>query len=116
MGVGASRVRDLFAEARKEAPAIIFIDELDSVAGRRNQIVPHANDTINQLLTEMDGFKESENIIVIGATNMESAIDPAIKRPGRFDKIINVPLPDIKGREDIFKLYLGKIQFKDVNS
>jgi len=114
VGVGASRVRDLFKKARERAPSIIFIDELDSVAGTRKSIDPsHSRDTVNQILSEMDGFKQSDNVIVIGATNLDQAIDPAIKRPGRFDKIINVPLPDIRGREEIFKYYLKNITYNN---
>lgn len=90
-----------------KAPSIIFIDEIDSVAGIRKEFDPaHNRDTINQILSEMDGFKKTDNIIVIGATNLEQALDYAIKRPGRFDKTIHIPLPDIKGRQSIFKYYL----------
>ena len=102
VGVGASRVRDLFKKAREKAPSIIFIDEIDSVAGKRRSLDPsHARDTINQILSEMDGFKQTDNVVVIGASNFEQAIDPAIKRPGRFDKIIHVPLPDVRGRQQV---------------
>lgn len=111
VGVGASRVRELFKKAREKAPSIIFIDELDSVAGTRRSADPgHSRDTVNQILAELDGFKQSDNVIIIGATNFEEAIDPAIKRPGRFDKIIHVPLPDIRGREKIFEYYLKTIK------
>jgi len=114
VGVGASRVRELFRKAREKAPSIIFLDEIDSVAGKRRAMdAGHARDTINQVLAEMDGFKQSDNVIVIGATNFEKSIDPAIKRPGRFDKIIHVPLPDIRGREQIFEHYIKKIKFDD---
>ncbi|EGR31772.1 metalloprotease m41 ftsh, putative [Ichthyophthirius multifiliis] len=114
VGVGASRVRELFKKAREKAPSIIFIDEIDSVAGsRRGNDPSHARDTVNQILAEMDGFKQSDNVIVIGATNFEQAIDPAIKRPGRFDKIIHVPLPDIKGREQLFQYYLKNIKIQN---
>ncbi|EGR28220.1 hypothetical protein IMG5_181490 [Ichthyophthirius multifiliis] len=102
VGVGAMRIRELFKKAREKAPSIIFIDEIDSVAGRRNASDPsHSRDTVNQILAEMDGFKQTDNVIVIGATNMEQSIDDAIKRPGRFDKIIHVPLPDIKGQNHV---------------
>lgn len=111
VGVGASRVRELFKKAREKAPAIIFLDEIDSIGGTRKvQDQSHSRDTINQILTEMDGFKQFESVIVIGATNFEQVLDPALKRPGRFDKVINVPLPDIRGREQIFNYYLKKIK------
>jgi len=111
VGMGARRVRELFKKARQKAPAIIFIDEIDSVAGtRRAMDASHSRDTINQILAEMDGFKQTDNVVVIGATNFPEAIDPAVKRPGRFDKIIHVPLPDVKGREEIFRYYLNKIK------
>jgi len=111
VGMGARRVRELFKKARQKAPSIIFIDEIDSVAGTRKSADPsYTRDTINQILAEMDGFKQTDNVIILGATNFPEAIDPAVKRPGRFDKIINVPLPDVKGREDIFTYYLKKIK------
>ncbi|CAD8199289.1 unnamed protein product [Paramecium pentaurelia] len=114
VGVGASRVRDIFKAARAKAPAIIFIDEIDSIGGRRRAQDPGSSrDTINQILTEMDGFKQTESVIVIGATNFEKVLDPALKRPGRFDKMIHVPLPDVKGREQIFSYYLKKIKFDE---
>jgi ATP-dependent metalloprotease len=112
VGVGAKRVRELFSEAKKHKPCIIFIDEIDTLLSksrRFNQEHSSSRATINQLLTEMDGFEKSENILVIGATNHEDALDPAAVRPGRFDKKIHVPLPDVNGREDIFKYYLSKI-------
>lgn len=100
VGIGASRVRELFKKAREKAPSIIFIDEIDSIAGTRKAMDnSHSRDSINQILSEMDGFRQSDNVIVIGATNFPQIIDPAIKRPGRFDKIIHVPLPDMRGRE-----------------
>ncbi|KAL4508266.1 hypothetical protein ABPG72_003570 [Tetrahymena utriculariae] len=112
VGVGASRVRELFKKAREKAPSIIFIDEIDSVAGSRRSTDPsNSRDTVNQILAEMDGFKQTDNVIVIGATNFEQAIDPAIKRPGRFDKLIHVPLPDIRGREQLFEYYLKNIKY-----
>jgi ATP-dependent metalloprotease len=89
VGMGARRIRNLFKAAREHSPSIIFIDEIDSVAGKRNAKDPtYSRDTINQILTEMDGFKETDSVIVIGATNFEQSLDPAIKRAGRFDKII----------------------------
>jgi len=111
VGMGARRVRELFKKARQKAPAIIFIDEIDSVAGTRRAADPsYTRDTINQILAEMDGFKQTDNVIIVGATNFPEAIDPAVRRPGRFDKIINVPLPDVKGREEVFNYYLKKIK------
>lgn len=113
VGVGAKRVRQLFKEARKHSPCIIFIDEIDSlIGGGRRESGEHSSSrgTINQLLAEMDGFDKNENIIVIGATNHEQSLDPAATRPGRFDKKIHVPHPDINGRKDIFEVYLDKIQ------
>lgn len=112
VGVGAKRIRSLFKEARKHSPCIIFIDEIDSlIGGSRRGGMEHSSSraTINQILAEMDGFEKNENIIVIGATNHQDSLDPAAIRPGRFDKKIHVPHPDINGREDIFNLYLGKI-------
>ena len=105
VGVGASRVRKLFEEARKNAPAIIFIDEIDSVARKRFAEHAHNEQTLNQLLAEMDGFNEDDNIILIAATNHIEMLDSAITRPGRFDRIINIPLPDRKGREDILRVH-----------
>jgi ATP-dependent metalloprotease len=112
VGVGAKRIRELFNEARKHKPCIIFIDEIDTLLSksrRFNQEHSSSRATINQLLTEMDGFEKTDNILIIGATNHEDALDPAAVRPGRFDKKIHVPLPDVNGREDIFNYYLGQI-------
>ena len=112
VGVGAKRVRELFQEARTHKPCIIFIDEIDTLLSksrRFNQEHSSSRATINQILAEMDGFEKTEQILVIGATNHEDSLDPAAVRPGRFDKKIHVPLPDVNGREDIFNLYLGKI-------
>ena len=116
VGVGSKRIRELFTQARKSSPSIIFIDEIDALTATRNPMFSSVSrNTINQLLTEMDGFKQSDNVIVIGATNMPGSIDKAVTRPGRFDKIINVSLPDIKGREEIIDYYLKKIKHsKDV--
>ncbi|CAD8076171.1 unnamed protein product [Paramecium sonneborni] len=112
VGVGASRVRELFQNARKKSPSIIFIDEIDSIGGRRQMNNPTSSrETINQILTEMDGFKQNDGVIVIGATNFEQVLDPALKRAGRFDKIMHIPLPDIKGRQQIFSYYLNKIKY-----
>jgi cell division protease FtsH len=109
VGVGASRVRDLFAEAKKNAPCIIFIDEIDAVARRRGTGMGGGHDereqTLNQMLVEMDGFGTNEGIIVIAATNRVDILDPAILRPGRFDRKITVALPDVRGREDILKVH-----------
>lgn len=113
VGVGAKRIRELFNEAKKHKPCIIFIDEIDTLLSksrRYNSEHSSSRATINQLLTEMDGFEKSENILIIGATNHEDALDPAAVRPGRFDKKIHVPLPDVKGREDIFEFYLKQIK------
>ncbi|MDO5154671.1 MAG: ATP-dependent zinc metalloprotease FtsH [Eubacteriales bacterium] len=109
VGVGASRVRDLFAEAKKNAPCIIFIDEIDAVARRRGSGLGGGHDereqTLNQMLVEMDGFSVNEGIIVMAATNRVDILDPAILRPGRFDRKIAVGKPDVKGREDILKIH-----------
>jgi len=116
VGVGAKRVRELFVEARKHKPCIIFIDEIDTLLSKTRRFSSEhssSRGTINQLLAEMDGFEKSDNILIIGATNHEDALDPAAVRPGRFDKKIHVPLPDINGREDIFNLYLENIHKGD---
>jgi ATP-dependent metalloprotease FtsH len=113
VGLGAKRVRDLFAEARKNTPCIIFIDEIDSLMSKHRRFgMEHSSSrgTINQLLAEMDGFEKNEEIIVIGATNHEDVLDPAAVRPGRFDKKIYVPLPDMNGRKEILDLYLSKVE------
>ena len=109
VGVGASRVRDLFAEAKKNAPCIVFIDEIDAVARRRGSGLGGGHDereqTLNQMLVEMDGFGINEGIIVMAATNRVDILDPAILRPGRFDRRIHVGLPDVRGREEILKVH-----------
>lgn len=109
VGVGASRVRDLFNEAKKNAPCIVFIDEIDAVGRRRGAGLGGGNDereqTLNQLLVEMDGFEDNLGIIVLAATNRPDVLDPALLRPGRFDREIVIGMPDIKGREEIFRLY-----------
>lgn len=109
VGVGASRVRDLFAEAKKHAPCIVFIDEIDAVARRRGSGLGGGHDereqTLNQMLVEMDGFGVNEGIIVMAATNRVDILDPAILRPGRFDRRIHVGLPDVRGREEILKVH-----------
>lgn len=109
VGVGASRVRDLFDQAKKNAPCIVFIDEIDAVGRRRGAGIGGGNDereqTLNQLLVEMDGFGVNEGIIILAATNRPDVLDPAILRPGRFDREIVVGVPDVKGREEIFKIH-----------
>ena len=113
VGVGASRVRDMFEQAKKHAPCIIFIDEIDAVGRHRGAGVGGGHDereqTLNQLLVEMDGFEGNEGIIVIAATNRPDVLDPALLRPGRFDRQVVVPLPDIRGREQILKIHMRKI-------
>lgn len=112
VGVGAKRVRELFQEARTHKPCIIFIDEIDTLLSKSRRYQSEQSSsraTINQILAEMDGFEKSDQILVIGATNHEDSLDPAAVRPGRFDKKIHVPLPDINGRKDIFDLYLERI-------
>nr|XP_014015314.1 unnamed protein product [Salmo salar] len=112
VGVGASRIRNLFKEAKANAPCVVFIDELDSVGGKRieSPMHPYSRQTINQLLAEMDGFKPNEGVIVIGATNFAEALDNALVRPGRFDMQVTVPRPDVKGRTEILNWYLQKIK------
>ncbi|NMA94358.1 MAG: ATP-dependent zinc metalloprotease FtsH [Clostridiales bacterium] len=109
VGVGASRVRDLFDEAKKNSPCIVFIDEIDAVGRRRGAGIGGGNDereqTLNQLLVEMDGFGMNEGIIILAATNRPDVLDPAILRPGRFDRQVTIGMPDIKGREDVFKVH-----------
>ena len=105
MGVGASRVRDLFEEAKKNSPCIVFIDEIDAVARRRGTGMGGGQQTLNQLLVEMDGFGVNEGIIVMAATNRVDILDPAILRPGRFDRKVAVGTPDVSGREDILKVH-----------
>ncbi|EIW85192.1 ATP-dependent metallopeptidase Hfl [Coniophora puteana RWD-64-598 SS2] len=110
VGVGAKRVRELFATARKREPAIIFIDELDAVGGKRSQREQHyMKQTLNQLLVEMDGFLQSEGVIVIAATNFPESLDPALTRPGRFDRHVAVPLPDIRGRVQLLQHFMKEI-------
>jgi cell division protease FtsH len=113
VGVGASRVRDMFEQAKKHAPCIIFIDEIDAVGRSRGAGVGGGNDereqTLNQLLVEMDGFEGNDGVIVIAATNRPDVLDPALLRPGRFDRQVVVPLPDIRGREQILNVHLSKV-------
>jgi len=112
VGVGASRVRDLFSQAKKNAPCIIFIDEIDAVGRHRGAGLGGGHDereqTLNQLLVEMDGFESNEGVILISATNRPDVLDPALLRPGRFDRQVVVPLPDVKGREKIFEVHARK--------
>jgi len=117
VGVGASRVRDMFEQAKKNAPCIIFIDEIDAVGRHRGVGLGGGNDereqTLNQLLVEMDGFEGTEGIIVIAATNRPDVLDPALLRPGRFDRQVHVGLPDIRGREKILKVHMRKVPLGD---
>ncbi len=121
VGVGASRVRDMFEQAKKNAPCIIFIDEIDAVGRHRGAGLGGGNDereqTLNQLLVEMDGFEANEGIIIIAATNRPDVLDPALLRPGRFDRQITVPNPDVAGREKILKVHMRKVPVApDVNA
>jgi cell division protease FtsH len=113
VGVGASRVRDMFEQAKKHAPCIIFIDEIDAVGRHRGAGLGGGHDereqTLNQLLVEMDGFEGNEGVIVIAATNRPDVLDPALLRPGRFDRQVVVPLPDVRGREQIIKVHMRKV-------
>ncbi|CAN1189387.1 ATP-dependent zinc metalloprotease FTSH 11, chloroplastic/mitochondrial [Linum perenne] len=106
VGVGAKRVRSLFQAAKKKAPCIIFIDEIDAVGSTRKQWEGHTKKTLHQLLVEMDGFEQNEGIILMAATNLPDILDPALTRPGRFDRHIVVPNPDVRGRQEILELYL----------
>ncbi|XP_040167216.1 ATP-dependent zinc metalloprotease YME1L isoform X1 [Anopheles arabiensis] len=117
VGQGARRVRDLFKAAKERAPCVIFIDEIDSVGAKRTNSVlhPYANQTINQLLSEMDGFQQNEGVIVLGATNRRDDLDQALLRPGRFDVEVVVPTPDFTGRKEILTYYLGKILSREIN-
>ena len=117
VGVGASRVRDMLEQAKKHAPCIIFIDEIDAVGRHRGAGLGGGHDereqTLNQLLVEMDGFEGNEGIIVIAATNRPDVLDPALLRPGRFDRQVVVPLPDVRGREQILKVHMRKVPVSD---
>ena len=117
VGVGASRVRDMFDQAKKHAPCIVFIDEIDAVGRHRGAGLGGGHDereqTLNQLLVEMDGFEQNEGIIIIAATNRPDVLDPALLRPGRFDRQIIVPLPDIRGREQILKVHMKKVPLSE---
>lgn len=117
VGVGASRVRDLFTQAKKNAPCIIFIDEIDAVGRHRGAGLGGGHDereqTLNQLLVEMDGFESNEGVILVSATNRPDVLDPALLRPGRFDRQVVVPLPDVRGREKIFQVHAKKTTLSD---
>ena len=112
VGVGASRVRDLFIQGKRNAPCIIFIDEIDAVGRHRGAGLGGGHDereqTLNQLLVEMDGFESNEGVILISATNRPDVLDPALLRSGRFDRQVVVPVPDVKGREEILKVHTRK--------
>jgi len=117
VGVGASRVRDLFKQAREKAPCVIFIDEIDAIGRARGKNMMMSNDeresTLNQLLVEMDGFGTDTGIIVLAATNRPDVLDTALLRPGRFDRQISIDKPDVKGREAIFKVHLKPIKVSE---
>ena len=113
VGVGASRIRDLFGTAREKSPAIIFIDEIDAVGRKRSGSHgshDERDNTLNQILVEMDGFATDANVIVMAATNRLNLLDTALKRPGRFDRMVEVNLPDLEGRRQIFNVHLKKIK------
>ena len=117
VGMGASKVRDLFKQAKEKAPCIVFIDEIDAIGQKRNTSGTGGNDereqTLNQLLTEMDGFEGNSGVIILAATNRPESLDPALTRPGRFDRRVPVELPDLKGREEILKVHAKKIKVAD---
>ncbi len=117
VGMGASKVRDLFSQAKEKAPCIVFIDEIDAIGQKRNTGGMGGNDereqTLNQLLTEMDGFEGNNGVIILAATNRPESLDPALTRPGRFDRRVPVELPDLKGREEILKVHARKIKVSD---
>ena len=111
VGVGAKRVRELFSNARSKAPAIIFIDELDAIGGKRSERDPaYVKQSLNQLLTEMDGFSQETGVIILAATNFPKSLDKALTRPGRFDRTVVVPLPDVRGRVEILKHHMKNVQ------
>ena len=117
VGMGASKVRDLFKQAKEKAPCIVFIDEIDAIGQKRNSGNLGGNDereqTLNQLLTEMDGFEDNTGVIILAATNRPESLDPALTRPGRFDRRVPVELPDLKGREAILKVHAKKVKLAD---
>ena len=116
VGVGASRVRDMFEQAQKNSPCIVFIDEIDAVGRHRGAGMGGGHDereqTLNQLLVEMDGFDGNDGVIVVAATNRPDVLDPALLRPGRFDRQVVVDLPDLRGREQILKVHMKKFHFQ----
>ena len=116
VGMGASKVRDLFQQAKEKAPSIVFIDEIDAIGKKRDGQIggnDEREQTLNQLLTEMDGFEDNTGVIILAATNRPESLDPALLRPGRFDRRVPVELPDLKGREDILKVHAKKIKVGD---
>lgn len=116
VGMGASKVRDLFKQAKEKAPCIVFIDEIDAIGKKRDGNMggnDEREQTLNQLLTEMDGFEGNNGVIILAATNRPESLDPALTRPGRFDRRVPVELPDLKGREEILKVHAGKIKVSD---
>jgi len=115
VGVGASRVRDLFKQAKAKAPSIIFIDEIDAVGRKRESRLggtDERDNTLNQLLVEMDGFGTDVNVIMLAATNRKELLDPALTRPGRFDRTIEITLPDIEGRKQVFMVHLKPLKLE----
>ena len=116
VGMGASKVRDLFQQAKEKAPCIVFIDEIDAIGKKRDGQIggnDEREQTLNQLLTEMDGFEGNNGVIILAATNRPDSLDPALLRPGRFDRRVPVELPDLKGREDILKVHAKKVKIGD---
>lgn len=115
VGSGASNIRKVFKKAKKNSPSIVFFDEFDSIAGKRNQVDGAQGNslrkTINELLSEIDGFEQNSGVFVIASTNFPQSLDPAIIRPGRFDKILKIPLPSLKGRHKLLEFYLDKIKY-----
>lgn len=110
IGVGSQKLKELFTQAKKSGPSIIFIDEIDSLGGKRDSKFNYSDQNLNQLLVEMDGYHSTQDLIVIGATNIKDALDPALLRPGRFDKSVLVGLPNKKGRLAIIQHYLSKVR------
>ena len=113
VGMGASKVRDLFKQAKEKAPCIVFIDEIDAIGKKRDGQLSTNDEreqTLNQLLTEMDGFEGNNGVIILAATNRPESLDPALTRPGRFDRRVPVELPDLKGREEILKVHARKVK------
>lgn len=115
VGTGVERIEALFQEARKKQPSIIFIDEFDGLAGKRNTDMQELRAALNHLLTKMDGFIKNDKILVLAATNLPESLDPAVIRAGRFDKRINIPYPNLESRKKILHYYLDKVKHKDIN-